>query len=147
MRQSRMAKPRMLTFKRCLSEPMRINKLRRVRFAFDSWYSGEENLKLIDRSGWTFFTTLKSNRKVSISKETGYQDLEELDWDAESLRNGQLVRLQKVPFLVRLFKLVANLRRHWMGDNKRPRLQTARGTAGDWKPSSALASGRISSGI
>jgi len=67
---------------------------------------------LIHRSGWTFFTTLKSNRKVCISKETGYQDLEELDWDAESLRNGQLVRLQKVPFLVRLFKLVANLRRH-----------------------------------
>ncbi len=30
-----------------------------------------------------------------------------MEWEAESLRNGQLVRLQKVPFWVRLFKLVA----------------------------------------
>lgn len=77
------------------------------KIAFDSWYAGFENLKLIHRSGWTFFTTLKSNRKVCVSKETGYQDLEELEWDAETLRHGQLVRLQKVPFTVRLFKLVA----------------------------------------
>jgi hypothetical protein len=42
------------------------------RIAFDSWYAGAENLKLIHRSGWTFYTTLKSNRKVSLSKETGY---------------------------------------------------------------------------
>ncbi len=82
-------------------------RIKARRIAFDSWYSGEENLKLIHRSGWTFFTTLKSNRKVCVSIEAGYQDLEELEWDSESLRNGQVVRLQKVPFLVRLFKLVA----------------------------------------
>jgi hypothetical protein len=34
------------------------------RIAFDSWYAGEENLKLIDRSGWTFF---RSTEKQSQS--------------------------------------------------------------------------------
>jgi hypothetical protein len=82
-------------------------RIKARKIAFDSWYGGFENLKLIHRSGWTFFTTLKSNRKVCLVKETGYQNLEELEWDAESLRNGHLVRLQKVPFAVRLFKLVA----------------------------------------
>ena len=74
--------------------------------AFDSWYASADNLKLIHRSGWTFFTTLKSNRKVSLSKETGYQDLEEIEWTPETLRSGQLVRLKEVPFWLKLFKLV-----------------------------------------
>ena len=85
----------------------RDKQIKARRIAFDSWYAGEENLKLIHRSGWRFFTTLKSNRKVCVSQATGYQDLEELEWEAESLRNGQPVRLQKVPFAVRLFKSVA----------------------------------------
>lgn len=74
--------------------------------AFDSWYASAENLKMIHRSGWTFYTTLKSNRKVSLSKETGYQDLEEIEWTQETLRSGQLVRLKEVPFWLKLFKLV-----------------------------------------
>lgn len=74
--------------------------------AFDSWYASTDNLKLIHRSGWTFFTTLKSNRKVSLSKETGYQDLEKLEWTPERLISGQLVRIREVPFWLKLFKLV-----------------------------------------
>ncbi len=74
--------------------------------AFDSWYASVDNLKLVHRSGWTFFTTLKSNRKVSLSKETGYQDLEKLEWTAETGRSGQLVRIKEVPFWLKLFKLV-----------------------------------------
>ncbi len=74
--------------------------------AFDAWYASAENLKLIHRSGWTFFTTLKSNRKVSLAKETGYQDLEEIQWTQDSLRSGQLVRIREVPFWLKLFKLV-----------------------------------------
>jgi len=74
--------------------------------AFDSWYASVDNLKLIHRSGWTFYTTLKSNRKVSLSKETGYQDLEEIQWTTDSLRSGQLVRIREVPFWLKLFKLV-----------------------------------------
>ena len=75
--------------------------------AFDSWYASADNLKLIHRSGWTFFTTLKSNRKVSLSKETGYQDLEEIEWTPETLISGHLVRMREVPFWLKLFKLVA----------------------------------------
>jgi hypothetical protein len=39
---------------------------------FDSWYGSVDKLKLINRAGWTLFTTfqrpLKSNRLVSVSK-------------------------------------------------------------------------------
>ena len=45
---------------------------------FDSWYAGSTNLKRIHRAGWTFFTTLKSNRLVSLTKESGYQGLDTL---------------------------------------------------------------------
>ena len=39
---------------------------------FDSWYAGSDNLKALHRAGWRFFTTLKSNRRASASKEMGY---------------------------------------------------------------------------
>lgn len=89
---------------------IRANTDKRIKarnIAFDSWYASADNLKLIHRSGWTFFTTLKSNRKVSLSKETGYQHLEEIECEADTLRSGQLVRLREVPFWLKLFKLVA----------------------------------------
>ena len=85
-----------------------LNQLIKARnIAFDSWYASADNLKLIHRSGWTFYTTLKSNRKVSLSKETGYQNLEEIEWTPETLISGQLVRIKEVPFWLKLFKLVA----------------------------------------
>lgn len=74
---------------------------------FDSWYSSVDNLKLIHRCGWTFFTTLKSNRLVSLSKETGYIHLQEIEWSEQQLRTGIPVKLKEVPFLVQLFKIVA----------------------------------------
>jgi hypothetical protein len=64
-------------------------------------------LKLIHRRNWTFFTTLKSNRVVSLSKEQGYVHLEELEWTADRVVHGVLVKLKEVPFKGRLFKLVA----------------------------------------
>lgn len=76
------------------------------KIVFDAWYASVDNLKLIHRSGWTFYTNLKSNRKVSLSKETGYQDLEEIEWTPETLISGQLIRLKEVPFWLKLFKLV-----------------------------------------
>ncbi len=88
---------------------IRANTDKRIKarnIAFDSWYASVDNLKLIHRSGWTFFTTLKSNRKVSLSKETGYQHLEEIEWDVDTLRSGQLIRIREVPFWLKLFKLV-----------------------------------------
>jgi hypothetical protein len=74
---------------------------------FDGWYASAENLKLIHRRNRIFFTTLKSNRLVSLSKEQGYLHLEDLEWTAERLAHGVVVKLKEVPFSVRLFKLVA----------------------------------------
>jgi Transposase DDE domain len=73
---------------------------------FDNWYSSASNLKLVHRSGWIFFTTLKSNRKVSLSKESGYIDRTEIEWTSESLQYGLVVKLKEVPFLVKLFMIV-----------------------------------------
>jgi Transposase DDE domain len=87
--------------------------------AFDSWYASTDNLKMIHRSGWTFYTNLKSNRKVSITKEIGYQDLAELEWTAEEKISGKLVRIKEVPFWLRLFKLVdQNDNIEWVITNK-----------------------------
>ncbi|MFT3892770.1 MAG: transposase [Anaerolineales bacterium] len=77
------------------------------RILFDTWYASADNLKLIHRLGLTFFTTLKSNRMVSLSKEAGYIHLEQVLWTTEQLANGQMVKLKEVPFKVRLFKVVA----------------------------------------
>ena len=74
---------------------------------FDAWYAAAENLKLIHRLGLIFFTTLKENRLVSLSKEEGYIHLDQIDWTPERESNGLLVKLKEVPFKVRLFKLVA----------------------------------------
>ena len=74
---------------------------------FDSWYAGSTNLKHIHHAGWTFFTTLKSNRLVSLAKESGYQRLDTLEPPPRGWSYGVEVRLKEVPFGVKLFKLVA----------------------------------------
>lgn len=74
---------------------------------FDSWYASVDNLKLIERLERYFVTTLKANRKVSLSAESGYVHLEELEWNQTQLETGQLVKLKELPFKVRLFKVVA----------------------------------------
>lgn len=74
---------------------------------FDAWYAAADNLKVIHRLNLTFFTTLKENRLVSLSKAEGYIHLDQIDWTPERLHNGVRVKLKEVPFQVRLFKLVA----------------------------------------
>jgi len=74
---------------------------------FDSWYASWQNLKLVHQLDLTFYTVLKSNRLVSRHKEDGYIHLDEIDWTPEQLRQGIIVKLHKVPFKVKLFKLVA----------------------------------------
>jgi hypothetical protein len=81
--------------------------LQAKRILFDSWYASAENLKLVHRLGLTFFTTLKSNRMVSLSKEGGWIHLDEIVWNEERLKNGVLVKLKEVPFKVHLFRVVA----------------------------------------
>ena len=46
-------------------------KIKAKRILFDSWYASAENLKLVHRLGLIFFTTLKSNRMVSLSQAGG----------------------------------------------------------------------------
>ncbi len=70
-------------------------------------YASVDNLKLIERLDLFFVTTLKSNRLVSLSKEQGYIHLQEVEWTPERLQHGVLVKLKELPFLVRLFKIVA----------------------------------------
>ena len=82
-------------------------KIKAKRILFDSWYASAANLKLVHRLDLVFFTTLKSNRMVSLSKEDGWIHLDEIDWTAERLKNGVMVKLKEVPFKVRLFKVVA----------------------------------------
>jgi len=74
---------------------------------FEEWYASAQNLKLVQRLGRVFFTTLKPNRLVSLEAAQGYLHLEAIDWTEERLRQGVEVQLKEVPFKVRLFKLVA----------------------------------------
>jgi hypothetical protein len=82
-------------------------QIRARTILFDSWYASAENLKLIHRRKRIFFTTLKSNRLVSLSKADGYVHLDAVEWTPGRLTSGVLVKLKQVPFMVRLFKLVA----------------------------------------
>ncbi|MGI4873040.1 MAG: hypothetical protein ACRYFX_17915 [Janthinobacterium lividum] len=82
-------------------------KIQARTLLFDSWYASSDNLKVIHRADWTFFTTLKSNRLVSLSKETGYQALDTLEPPAGGWSRGVEVRVHQVPFGLKLFKLVA----------------------------------------
>lgn len=82
-------------------------KIKAKRIMFDSWYASAANLKLVHRLGLVFFTTLKSNRMVSLSKEAGWIHLDEIEWTTERLQNGVLVKLKEIPFKVQLFKVVA----------------------------------------
>ena len=85
-------------------------KIKAKRVLFDSWYASWKNLKRVHRLGLIFYTTLKSNRLVSLSKESGYVHLDEIEWTEERLENGIVVKLKKVPFKVKLFKVVAKNR-------------------------------------
>jgi hypothetical protein len=46
-----------------------------------------DNLNLIHRLGLIFFTTLKDNRLVSLSKDEGYVHLDALEWIDKRLHN------------------------------------------------------------
>src|SRR5262245_19048186 len=82
-------------------------RLKAHTILFDGRYASAENLKVIHHCHWPFFTTLKSNRLVSLRKEQGYIHLEEIEWSPERLGHGVIVKLKEVPFKEQLFKLVA----------------------------------------
>jgi hypothetical protein len=74
---------------------------------FDSWYHSWKNLKLVQRLGLIFYTTIRDNRVVSLSKADGYSYPKDVDWTPDRLKNGVIVKLNKIPFKVKLFKVVA----------------------------------------
>jgi hypothetical protein len=80
------------------------------KICFDAWYSSADNLKWVHRLGMVFIAAMKSNRQVSISKETGYVKITDLVWDEESLTKGMWVKLREVPFKVRFLTLRCTLR-------------------------------------
>ncbi len=94
-------------FREMLPRAVAEKRLKARTLLFDSWYAGADNLKLIHRLGLIFFTTLKENRLVSLSKEEGYIHLDQIEWTPERLAHGVHVKLKEVPFKVQLFKLVA----------------------------------------
>ncbi len=94
-------------FREMLVAALADKQLQALTILFDSWYGSVDNLKLIQRLERYFVTTLKSNRKVNVSIEAGYVHLDQLEWREAQLLTGQLVKLQELPFKVRLFKLVA----------------------------------------
>ncbi len=94
-------------FREMLIHAIADKKIQAQTVLLDSWYAGADNLKLIHQLGLIFFTTLKENRLVSLSKEEGYIHLDQIEWTSERLQNGVIVKLKEVPFKVRLFKLVA----------------------------------------
>ena len=93
-------------FREMLINAVSAKQLAAKRVLFDSWYGSWENLKLINSLKLFFYTTLKNNRLVSLSKEIGYVHLNTIEWTPQQLEHGILVKLKKVPFKVRLFKLV-----------------------------------------
>jgi len=68
--------------------------------AFDSWYSGLENLKLVREFAWDWLTRLKSNRQVSL-QAGAQQAVSDLDIPA----SGLTVHLRGYG-LVKLFRTV-----------------------------------------
>ena len=94
-------------FKDMLMNAVANKQIKAKTVLFDSWYGAWQNLKLVNSLGLIFYTTLKNNRLVSLSKESGYIHLNAIDWTEQRLLQGVIVKLKKVPFNVKLFKLVA----------------------------------------
>jgi len=90
-----------------LKAAFEVRNIRAKYVLFDSWYASVANLKYIHRQDRIFYTTLKSNRLVSLTKEEGYIHLQDIDWTPERLKTGISVKLKDMPFLVKLFKIVA----------------------------------------
>lgn len=94
-------------FRAMLTRAVADKRLQARTVLFDTWYASVENLKLLQRLGLTFYTTLKANRLVSLSPQDGYGHLDKLEWTVEHQDHGLSVKLKELPFRVRVFKVVA----------------------------------------
>jgi len=75
----------------------------------DSWYSGIENLKFIDKLGWRWFSRIKKNRMVNPD-DTENRPVASLTFPED----GAVVRMKKYGF-IKLFHSVnkAEKNRYW----------------------------------
>jgi hypothetical protein len=78
--------------------------------AFDTWYSGKDNLKVVRQCGWTFLTQVRSNRRVNLDRQ-GNRPIRELPLAA----SGTPVHLEGFG-LVKAFRIVASNgdTEHWI---------------------------------
>jgi putative transposase len=78
--------------------------------AFDSWYSGKDNLKAIRGLGWTFLTQVRCDRRVNLNRQ-GNTAIQELPIGA----SGTVVHLEGFG-LVKAFRIVARNghTEHWI---------------------------------
>jgi hypothetical protein len=74
---------------------------------FDAWYASVENLKYLQRNGYLFYTTLKINRKISLSPSDPYTSVGDYKWGGVNPEIGVSIKLKELPFRVWLFKVVA----------------------------------------
>jgi hypothetical protein len=85
-------------FREMVLNALSVKAIQAKTLLFDSWYASVDNLKRIHRAGRYFVTTRKANRRVSLSKEGGYIQLDAIEWTTERLEHGMPVKLQEVPF-------------------------------------------------
>jgi DDE superfamily endonuclease len=78
--------------------------------AFDSWYSGKDNLKAIRDKGWAFLTQVRCNRRVNLNRQ-GNRAIRELPIAA----SGTVVHLEGFG-LIKAFRIVASNghTEHWV---------------------------------
>lgn len=93
-------------FREMLLNAVHDKQLQARTIIFDTWYASEKNLKLIHRLNKVFVTRLKANRLVSLEPKR-WIHLQDIEWSELDLQLGIPVKLKKVPFKVRLFKVVA----------------------------------------
>ena len=66
-------------FRHMLLHTKSTKRIQAQTLLFDRWYASVDNLKLIIRLDMFFVTTLKANRRVSLSQAGGYIHLQDIE--------------------------------------------------------------------
>ena len=77
----------------------------------DSWYATQKLMAQIDQLEKVYYCPLKTNRRVDDSGGTQpYQRVDELDWTAEDLHQGKLIKIRGFPKdkKVKLFRVTVS---------------------------------------
>jgi hypothetical protein len=80
----------------------------------DSWYATQALMGLIDQLDKVYYCPLKVNRRVDDSGgQQPYQRIDELDWSAQALEQGKLIKIRGFPKdkKVKLFRVTVSTNR------------------------------------